>query len=280
MGLRVRTNVEALVAQRALGNNQQDLNTSMERLATGARINRSADDAAGLALSESLRAKTRGLNQAKRNANDGVSLIQVAESGLGEMANIMIRLRELTVQAASDAVGETERGFLQKEYEQLTQEVDRIYKGTEFGGRKLFDPEYAEGLDIQIGYTSDAEVSTLKMKFGDGDQLDSEGLKLNGSIAEGKGVEIAKNLDNIDSAITLLAKNRATLGSLQSRLNTAISNISVSSENMVASASRIKDVDFAEETSRVAQARILSQAGTSVLAQANAKPEMVLSLLR
>ncbi len=281
MGLRIRTNVEALIAQRNLSNSQQDLSTNMEKLSSGSRINRSADDAAGLAISESLRAKTRGVNQAKRNANDGVSLVQVAEAGLGEMSNIMVRLRELTVQAASDTIGGTERGFLQKEYSQLTQEVDRIVKGTEFNGRQLFSPETAAGLDIQVGYTSDAEVSTLKMKFGDGDQLDSAGLKLNDiSISEGSGTEIAKNLDNIDGAISVLSRNRASLGALQSRLGSTISSLAVSAENMMTTNSRIRDVDFAEETARMTQNRILSQAGVAVLSQANAKPEMALALLR
>lgn len=280
MGLRIRTNVESIAAQRSLSNNQSDLNNSMERLTSGSRINRSADDAAGLAISENLRAKTRGILQAKRNASDGVSLIQVAESSLNEMSNIMIRLRELTVQAGSDTIGSVERGYLQREYEQLVSESDRISKTTEFNGRKLFGPEMEEGLDIQIGYGSD-ELSALRVKLGAGDKLDAEGMGLAGTnINEGTHSEIVKNLDTLDSAITMIANNRAVLGAMSSRLNTTISGISVNSENMMAANSRIRDTDFAEETAKMTQARILSQSGLAVLAQANVKPEMALQLLR
>jgi flagellin len=281
MGLRIRTNVESIAAQRSLSNNQSELSSSMERLSSGYRVNRSADDAAGLAISESLRAKTRGLNQAKRNANDGISLVQVAEAGLGEISNIMVRLRELTVQASSDTLGSNERSFLQKEYDQLTQEVDRIVKGSEFNGRQLFGEEMAAGLDVQVGYTSDSDISSIRLQFSDGAKLDSEGFELNQiSISEGTGSEISKNLDKIDNAIDVLSRNRATLGATQSRLTAAISGINISTENMMASNSRIRDVDFAEETARMTQSRILSQAGISVLTQANAKPEMALALLR
>lgn len=280
MGLRIRTNVESISAQRSLYNNQSDLNNSMERLTSGSRINRSADDAAGLAISENLRAKTRGILQAKRNASDGVSLIQVAESGLNEMSNIMIRLRELTVQSASDTIGEVERGYLQKEYEQLVAESDRISKSTEFNGRKLFGTEMEQGLEIQVGYGPD-ELSTLKVKFGDGDKMDAEGMGILGtSIVEGGHEMITQNLTKLDSAIQMIANNRATLGAMSSRLNTTINGIAVNAENMMAANSRIRDTDFAEETAKMTQAKILSQSGLAVLAQANVKPEMALQLLR
>jgi len=280
MGLRIRTNVESISAQRSLSNNQSDLNNSMERLTSGSRINRSADDAAGLAISENLRAKTRGILQAKRNASDGVSLIQVAESGLNEMSNIMIRLRELTVQSASDTIGTVERGYLQKEYEQLVAESDRISKSTEFNGRKLFGEEMEQGLDIQVGYGPD-ELSTLKVKFGNGDRMDAEGMGLLGSnIVEGGHDEITKNLTTLDSAIQMIASNRATLGAMSSRLTTTINGIAVNAENMMAANSRIRDADFAEETAKMTQSKILSQSGLAVLAQANVKPEMALQLLR
>lgn len=280
MGLRIRTNVESISAQRSLSNNQSDLNNAMERLTSGSRINRSADDAAGLAISENLRAKTRGILQAKRNASDGVSLIQVAESGLNEMSNIMIRLRELTVQSASDTIGTVERGYLQKEYEQLVAESDRISKSTEFNGRKLFGEEMAQGLDIQVGYGPD-ELSTLKVKFGNGDRMDAEGMGLLGTnIVEGGHDEITKNLTTLDSAIQMIAGNRATLGAMSSRLTTTINGIAVNAENMMAANSRIRDTDFAEETAKMTQSKILSQSGLAVLAQANVKPEMALQLLR
>jgi flagellin len=281
MGLRIRTNVDSITAQRALSSSNQELSQATERLASGSRINRSADDAAGLAVSESLRAKTRGLNQARRNANDGISLVQVAESGMSEMTNILVRLRELAVQASSDTVGMTERGFLNKEYSQLVDEIDRIGSATEFNGRNLFSPDLVDGLDIQVGYTSDSAVSSLKLTFGDGVALNSEGFKLRDvSIEQEKGRDIVGALDNIDAAIGTISNNRATLGALQSRLNSAISNLSVTTESMMASNSRIRDADFAEETARATQGRILSQAGISVLSQANARPEMALALLR
>lgn len=282
MGLRIRTNVESLTAQRQLSGNNADLNKSSERLASGYRINKSADDAAGLAISENLNAKVRGLNQAKRNANDGVSLIQVTEGGLNEVTNIMGRLRELTVQAASDTIGEKERGYLQKEYGQLVDEVDRISATTEFNGLKLMGPQNAAGgLKIQVGYNGSADDS-LSLALGDApDGISAEALKIKGTSVAGQDREaIAGNLQVLDSAMEIIQNSRATMGATQSRLTSTIANISVSTENMSAAASRIKDVDFAEEAAKSTQARILSQAGLSVLSQANQRPEMALSLLR
>lgn len=280
MGLRIRTNVESLVAQRQLGNNQSDLSTSMERLASGSRINRSADDAAGLAISENLRAKTRGLNQAKRNASDGVSLIQVAEGGLNEISNIMIRLRELTIQAASDTLGQTERGFLDKEYTELVKEMDRISATTEFNGSKLLGPQERSTI-VQVGYNGTPDDTLDLTLTGAPDGINSESLQLSGTSIGGEDREVIQaNLSVIDNGLQTIASSRASLGALQSRLNSAIAGISTTSENMTAANSRIRDVDFAEETAKSTQARILSQAGLSVLSQANARPEMALSLLR
>jgi flagellin len=281
MGLRIRTNVESLIAQRNLSSNQGELSGSMERLASGSRINKAADDAAGLAISENLRAKTRGLTQAKRNANDGISLIQVAEGSLNEMSNMMIRMRELTVQAASDTIGVQERGYLQKEFEQLVAEVDRVSQNTEFNGRKLLGTEMSEkGVTVQIGY-NEGEDNILNLKFSDAGQLNTDQLGLkDATIASEDREAIAGNLSKIDLGLSAISNNRATLGAISSRLGTAISNLSSSTENMMAANSRIRDVDFADETSRMTQARILSQAGLSVLTQANARPEMALALLR
>ena len=282
MGMRIKTNVESLVAQRSLQNNSNDQNQSLERLSSGLRVNKSADDAAGLAISENLRAKTRGLNQAKRNANDGVSLIQVAEGGLNEVSNILIRMRELNVQAASDTIGLREKGYLQKEYSQLTQEIDRIASTTEFNGRMLFGPQSPEtAVKIQVGYNGSND-DQLSLQLGDAPSgINTTELKLKDTAIDLEDREqIAGNLATIDDAFSNIANSRATLGSMQSRLNTAISNITVSTENMSAANSRIRDVDFAEETAKLTQGRILSQAGLSVLAQANQKPEMALSLLR
>ena len=282
MGMRIKTNVESLVGQRQLSNNNADMNQSLERLSSGLRVNKSADDAAGLAISENLRAKTRGLNQAKRNANDGVSMIQVAEGGLNEVSNILVRMRELNVQAASDTIGLTEKGYLQKEYGQLGQEIDRISATTEFNGRMLFGPQTQEtAVKIQVGYNGTVD-DTLSLQLGDApDGINTTSMALKDTAIDLPDREaIASNLNIIDTAFNNLANSRATLGSMQSRLNTAISSITVSTENMSAAGSRIRDVDFAEETARLTQSKILTQAGVSVLAQANQKPEMALQLLR
>lgn len=282
MGLRIKTNTESLTAQRSLSNNQADLNSSMEKLASGSRINKSADDAAGLAISETLRAKIRGLNQAKRNANDGISLVQVAEGGLNEITNIAVRLRELTVQAASDTVGEKERTYLQKEYGQLVSEIDRIGESTEFNGRKLLGPQSDDNaVSIQVGANS-TENDVLAVTLGDApDGINSEAMGLKDTTIDGTDREaIAGNLGKIDDALTLLANSRATLGAVQSRLGSTISNLAVSVENMSAANSRVRDLDFAEETAKMTQAKILNQASVAVLSQANQKPELALSLLR
>ncbi|MES2614152.1 MAG: flagellin [Bdellovibrionota bacterium] len=282
MGLRIKTNVVSLTAQRLLDANNADMSASMEKLSSGSRINKSADDAAGLAISESLKAKTGGLVQAKRNANDGISLIQTAEGALNETSNMLVRMRELTVQAASDTVGVTERGYLNKEYQELVQEIDRISESTEFNGRKLLGPQSDDNaVSLQVGYNG-TQNDVLKLKLGDapnGINADSLNLK-ESSIAGEDREKIAAQLDVLDVGLTTVANTRASLGATQSRLNTAISNISTSTENMMSAKSRIHDVDYAEETAKLTQSRILTQAGLSILSQANQKPEMALSLLR
>lgn len=280
MGLRIYTNVESLAAQRHLGNNSLNLSKSLERLSSGKRINRSADDAAGLAISENIRAKVRGLGQASRNANDGISLIQVAEGGFSEIGNIMIRLRELVVQASSDTIGAQERTFLDKEYQQLTQEIDRISGSTEFNSNNLLGPQERD-IVVQVGYNGTPnDTITLKLNdIKDGINTTSLGLAET-SIGGSDITAISPIMEKIDNAIQTIAGARSTLGSVQSRLNSAISGIGTMSENMSAAGSRIADADFASETATYTQNKILSQAGLSVLAQANAKPEMALALLR
>lgn len=282
MGMRIRTNVESLTAQRFMRQNNQNLSQSLERLSSGYRINKSADDAAGFAISENLRAKTRGLNQAKRNANDGISLVQVAEGSLNEVNNILVRLRELSVQAASDTLGQKEKGFLQKEYIQLVEEIDRIAETTEFNGLKLMSDEAAaDALSVQVGYNGNIE-DTIKLALSDSDVgINSISLGINETQLSGvPREEVQSNLSTIDDALTKVASQRATIGAAQSRLTSAINNLSINTESLQAANSRIRDVDFAEETAQSTQSRILSQASLSVLAQANARPEMALSLLR
>ena len=292
MGMRIRTNVSSLVAQRFMERNNNDMQASMERLSSGYRINKSSDDAAGLAISENLRGQVRGLNVAKRNANDAVSLVQVAEGSMNEMSNILIRMRELTIQSATDTLGEQERSFLNKEYVSLVDEMDRIAKSTEFNGRKIFDLENdLSEYVIQVGTKGSepsANVDTIT--------VDLQGLKFNSeTIGFKKESEIgAKNagdtgpsredisakLGTIDTALNRLATERASLGATQNRLNSALSNLGISIEAQETARSRIKDVDFAAETASLTQARIMTQSNAAVLAQANQSPEMALGLLR
>jgi flagellin len=292
MGLRIRTNATSLNAQRTLGKNNSALQNSMEKLSSGYRINKAADDAAGLAISNNLEAKIRSMGQAKRNANDGISLVQVAEGGMNEMSNILIRMRELATQSASDTISNSEREYTNREYVQLVDEIDRIANVTEFNGVKLLGGEDDKGFDelsIHVGEGDGSAENTDRIS------LSLEAMKINSEdvLGLGKGDEIgpqeagddfssenaAEKLTVIDDALKTVSSSRATLGSKQSRLNSTINNLSVAIENASTSKSRIKDVDFASETANMTQNRILTQAGVSVLGQASQLPEMALSLL-
>lgn len=307
MGVRVKTNVAALTAQRRLGENRKQVEDSLEKLSSGQRINKSADDAAGLAVSQRIHSKTASLNVAKRNANDGISYIQVAEGGLNEVTNIVVRMRELASQAASDTLGNRERSFLDKEFQQLSQEVDRIQKTTEFNGSKLLQTEDQKPMQIFVGATnrgddldgnapdidpeSDPDVLTIDLEeLGQMteklENVTQGGLSLvPDDFEEGGAQDLGPDGTNdlfnkLDTALDSIASYRATLGSVQSRLNSTITNIDISNENLNAAKSRIRDVDYATESTKFTQSQILSSAGTSVLAQANQMPEMVLSLIR
>jgi len=294
MGMRIRTNVAALKSQRTLSGTNEALQGNMERLSSGFRINKAADDAAGLAISDSLNAKIRSMDQAKRNANDGVSLIQVAEGSMNEITNILVRLRELATQASSDTIGNLERSYTNKEYIQLVDEIDRISQSTEFNGLKLL--QGADGnngtaeLVVHVGAGDGAVPNT------DTINIDIDSIKVNAAEILGLGREsevgpmdpggdftrevAAEKLQTIDTALQKMAENRATLGAKQSRLGSTINNLGIQIENTSTSKSRIKDVDFAAETATFTQNRILGQAGASVLAQANSAPELALQLLR
>lgn len=291
MGMRIRTNVPAITAQRFMSDNKDAMNKNLERLSSGYRINKSSDDAAGLAISEGLRGKIRGLNVAKRNANDAVSMVQVAEGSMNEMTNILIRLRELTVQASTDTLGGRERSFLNREYTQLADELDRIGNSTEFNGIKIFDKEAdRDQFVIQVGTngttpdenTDTIAISLAGLKFNTEDLGIGKGDEI-GASDGGDGpdlTEISGKLNVIDSALSKIASERATLGSVQSRLGSALSNLSINVENMETAKSRIKDVDFASETAELTQNRILTSSTTAVLQQANQMPEQALQLLR
>ena len=306
MGLRVRTNVQSLIAQRHMGNSTSEIGKSSERLSSGYRINRGADDAAGYAISEVLRADIRSLNQARRNANDGVSLVEVAEGGLHEINNIMIRLRELSVQAASDTIGTRERTYLNQEFFALKDEVDRIAIGTEYNGTRLLTGK----ADLPEEMLEDHNFSPLEVQAGKDYMPNADSLeapnpiniiridmsKLN-AFTEGEGSLGIGNTQNeegtridtktgaqmsltrLDTAMQMVASYRADLGAIQNRLEKTDGAIGLQVEALSAARSRIKDIDFASETANLTQQNILQQAGASVLAQANQQPQIVMKLL-
>ncbi len=279
MGLRIATNVSSLTAQRHLINTRRLLDRSLERLSSGYRINKAGDDAAGLAISEKLRAKTRGLVQAQRNASDGISLVQVAEGGLEEIQNILIRLRELGVQAASDTIGQQERRYLNEEYQALKEEIDRVANVTEFNGTVLLDGT-GGSLDFQVNTGGQNLLGVDRISFDafksdvNVDKLGLEELSIDSKV------NAQRSLSLIDSAIEEVSSIRGELGAIDNRLTSTIRNLSVSIENLSAAGSRIKDVDIAVETSELTRNNILMQAGTSVLQQANSIPKMALTLLQ
>jgi flagellin len=308
MGLRIKTNIASINAQRRLGISTEQLTNSGNKLASGERINKAADDAAGLAISENLRADVRSLNMARRNANDGVSLVQTAEGGLMETTNMLIRLRELAVQASSDTVGTQERGFLDQEYQALKLEIDRIANSTEFNGTRLLIgqvemPEDMKGnenqfpLEVQISkdyyINSDSlenanptNIIRIDLQglnaFSQGEnslQLNeaTTGEELTG-ITEKRQAQLS--ISRLDSAITRVNEYRAYLGAIQNRFGSTIQNLGVQIENLDTARSRIRDTDFASETAEYTKTKILQQAGTSVLAQANAQPQIALGLLQ
>lgn len=276
MGLRINTNIQALAAQRYLGINNENQKNSMDHLSSGSRINRSGDDAAGLAISEKLKASIRSLGQATRNAQDGVSLVQVAEGSMNEVSNILIRLRELSIQAASDTIGDVERGFLNKEVQSLKDEVNRISASTEFNGHRLLDGSDGD-LEIQIGQNNNASLD--RMVFSSANLVTNlEALGIT-DVDTSTKTQSQDNLTKVDFAIQKLNDNRSTLGALQNRLMSTINNLNIYKENMAQANSRIRDTDMASETSELTKHSILSQATVSTLAQANQIPQLALKLI-
>ena len=305
MGLRIASNGSSLTAQRNLSASSELNERSMERLSSGYRINKASDDAAGLAVSEKLKADIRGLMAAKRNANDGISLVQTAEGGLNEIGNILTRLRELAVQGSSDTIGDRERGFLNKEFSALKTEINRITRSTEFNGTMLLVgdqssvPESLRNrsnsypLEIQVGknFVSDLDrgdsahtVNTIRIDLQNiNSAVGSKGLNIGEGEREGTHVSdkvsSQNSLGTLDEAIAKVSGFRADLGAVQSRLNSTVSNLAIQAENASETNSRIRDTDFAEETAKLTQSQILKQAGISVLGQANQSPQMALRLL-
>lgn len=265
MGLRINTNIASQEVQKNLRSSSATQEAEFSKLSSGKRITKSADDAAGLAISKKLEAETKGLRMASRNANDAISMVQVAEGGLNETSNILTRLRELSIQAGSDTVGDAERGYLSLEYEQLVQEADRISKTTSFNGRPLLKGE-GDVLQFQVGAYGGQE-NRIEIDSGSTD-ASVESLGIGGSNVRTKDGAV-DNLQRIDSAINKVSAFRANFGSIQSRLTSTINNLDVAVVNQEAARSRIEDVDVAESTAKLASAQIKNAAGTATLVQAN-----------
>ncbi len=275
MGLRINTNIASQEVQRSLRATNAQQEAEFSKLSSGKRITKSADDAAGLAIAKKLEAETRGMRVASRNANDAISMVQVAEGGLNETGNILTRLRELAIQAASDTVGEAERGYLSLEYQQLVQEADRISKTTTFNGRTLLQGE-GDVMQFQVG-TYAGEDNRIEFDASTTD-ASAESLGIGGSNIRDKA-EALDNLQSIDSAINKVSGFRANFGSVQSRLQTSINNLDVAIVNQDAARSRIEDVDVADSTAKVASAQIKNAAGVATLAQANQLGQGALRLI-
>lgn len=276
MGLRINTNVQSLAAQRFLAINSENQKNSLDHLSSGSRINKAADDAAGLAISEKLKAEIRSMRQATRNANDGISLIQVAEGSMSEVSNILVRLRELSIQAASDTVGDSERGFLNKEVQALKHEIDRISGVTEYGGTKLLDGT-APVLEFQVGVNNHPLLD--RFVFDTQNLMTSTSTLGLGAVATDTKEAAQQNLASIDAALEHVSGNRAEIGALQNRMQSAIANLNVYRENLEAANSRIRDTDMAEESSTLVKNNILTQATVAVLAQANQTPQLAMKLI-
>ncbi len=275
MGLRIATNIPAINAQRNLGYTQKFIEKTSSQLSSGSRINKAADDPAGLAISENMRAQIRSAAQARRNANDGISLIQTAEGGLGEISNITTRLRELAIQAATDTIGDNERMLIQTEVDQLKNEIERTAQTTRWNTTNLLDGT-TPVFDFQIGLfntefdsisfdTSNSIATTEALGIADIDYTTKEGARA--------------ALENVDGAQTQINNIRAGIGALQSRLQSTVETLAVTEENIAASNSRIRDTDIAAVTSEMARNQVMLQAGTSAMAQANSNNQLALKLL-
>ena len=293
MGLRIKTNMDSLIAQNNLATTNKEVEDSFEKLGSGYRINKSSDDPAGIAISDSMQAKMRSFSQAKRNASDGVSYLQIAEGGLNELGNIVVRMRELTTQAASDTLSEHDRSYLNQEFKELGKEVARIQDQTEFNGKKILKADNNDDINIQVGVNfknpnenGDPSLSKINLKYENLSDFEDSIQNLKDLSIEGEsgsdlgGSDPEDIFNSLDDSMKQINDVRSHFGSLQSRLNYTISSIDVANENLNAAQSRIRDVDFADESSRLAKNRILSAAGTSVLSQANQFPQQALILLR
>ncbi|MBT4838520.1 MAG: flagellin FliC [Methylococcales bacterium] len=281
MSLSINTNVHSLFAQRSLSTSQSSLGTSLERLSTGLRINSAKDDAAGLFISQKQTSDIRGIDQSIRNAGDGISLAQTGEGALAQVSNSIQRIREIAVQSSNATL--EDRTGLQKEVDQLTQEISRIVQTTTFNGNSLFDVAGTSSLTFQVGQDGNAnnQVSlTLSGLTGGLISAYASSLTATGTVDVSSAAAASATLSTLETDLDDISKQRATFGAVQNRFESVISNLSNYSENLQASRSRIQDTDFAAETANLTKAQILQQAGTSILAQANTLPQNALSLLR
>ncbi len=276
MGLRITTNLPSLAAQKTLSTNGRELQKSYGQLSSGSRITKAADDAAGLSISENLKSQIRGYGQAKRNANDGISMVQIAEGGLGEVSNMLSRLRELAVQASSDTIGEKERMFVDKEVQQVKNEIQRLSQTARFGDIKLLDGT-GDKYDFQVDVNNDKFADRITFNAGDSNStlsaLNIDGLDFSSKDGAREGLEV------LETSQTQINGQRATLGALQNRLVSTIENLSTSVENFSAANSRIRDTDVAEATGELARNQVLQQAAVGVLAQANQSTSVALKLI-
>ncbi len=274
MGLRVNSNVSSINAQRNLANTTTSLQKSLQRLSSGLRITRAADDAAGLAISEGFRAEIRSLGQAQRNANDGISYLQIAEGALNEVSGILVRQRELAIQAANGTLGDSERDTINNEFQDLVDEINRIAAVTEFNGQAILQGTASTVFQIGVDSTSNDRITV--------NAVDAQ----TSAIGFGAGVSVSSvgsaraTLSVLDSAISQITSLRATFGTVQNRLESTIRSLAIAQENTSAAESRIRDVDFANETAELTRNQVLQQAGISVLAQANVSTQSALALLQ
>lgn len=275
MGLRIATNTPSLTTQRNLAATSAEASKSFARLSSGQRISKSADDAAGLSISQKLEANVRGLRMAQRNANDGISFVQTAEGGINEVSNILVRLRELSVQSSSDTVGDTERGFLNREVQSLKQEVDRISQVTNYNGTSLLSGD-GKALSFQVG-TDSNELNRINFDPSK-TNVRTEAIGI-ASLAVDSKEGAWESLGMLDNAINKVNENRSELGAMQSRLQSSSNSLGIATENLSEAKSRISDTDIAQETSTMVKNNILQSAGIAVLAQANAAPQAALKLL-
>jgi flagellin len=283
MSLVINTNIASLTSQRLLSNTSMSLTTSMERLSSGLRVNSAKDDAAGLSISDKMTSQIRGMTVAIRNANDGISMAQTAESSMGSMTETMQRMRDLAVQASNfGAVSSSDREKLQTEFKQLGDEISRIIKNTEFNGKKILNGSMV-AVNFQVGANTAVDnqisitVSNLSGASGIGSLFGAAAVSIGSGAAS---ADTRAAVDAIDSAIKKIDTFRSSLGAVQNRFTTTIGNLQSSIENQSAARSRIMDADFAQETSNLSRGQILQQAGTAMLAQANQSSQTVLSLLR